>query len=127
MNDRVRRTVSRQLGDTTRYARSATGHRTQNKGYDVKLTATQGKKVEDQFGVEVIPEDHPLHPKLLEAFGDHTFVMDATGLNIIEPDPEADNGNGMVVRLATWAEDRSALNVHDPKPLPVKVDLQADE
>lgn len=93
----------------------------------MKLNTAQAKRVEDEFGVATIPDDHPLYPKLVEAFGDHTFVLDSGGLNIVEPDASPDAASGTVVRLATWSEDKSSLNVHEPQVLSVKVNLEADK
>ena len=93
----------------------------------MRLSAEQAKRVEDEFGVETIEEDHPIFPKLQEVFGDHTFVMDSEGLNIIEPESSDESANGRVVRLASWSDDKSALNVHEPQVLPVNVNLQAGE
>ncbi len=93
----------------------------------MKLNAVQTKRIEEEFGVETISEDHPVYPNLKETFGDHTFVMDTEGLNIVEPESSAEGGNGKVVRLASWTEDRTALKVHAPQFLPVIVKLQADD
>lgn len=93
----------------------------------MKLNAVQTKRIKDEFGVETISEDHPVYPNLKEHFGDHTFVMDAEGLNIVEPESSAEDANGKVVRLASWTEDRTALTVHAPQVLPVNVNLQADD
>lgn len=93
----------------------------------MKLSAAQAKKVEDQFGVETIPDDHPVYPKLAEVFGEHTFVIDSAGLNIVEPNPAPGTTSGTVVRLASWTEDRSSLSVHEPQVLSVVVNLEVDE
>ncbi len=41
----------------------------------MKLNAVQLQKVEEQFGVEAIPEEDPVTSDLKEAFGDHTFFF----------------------------------------------------
>ena len=92
----------------------------------MKLDATQKGRVEDKFGTEAVADDHPAMGKLKEIFGDHTFFLDANGLNIIEPNPETGAQNGAVVKLASWTEDRTQLQVHEPEVLPVMVDLGGD-
>lgn len=93
----------------------------------MKMTAAQQKMVENKFGVEAVPEEHPVHDKLTQAFGDHTFLLDAEGLNIVEPNPSPEQSTGTVVRLATWSEDRKSLQAHQPQVLPVTVDLEVEE
>lgn len=61
--------------------------------------------------------------KLKEAFGDHTFFLDFDGLNIIERGSESGSATGKVVKLASWSQDRSQLQVHEPEVLPVTIDL----
>jgi len=93
----------------------------------MKMEATLQRKVEEELGVEAIPDEHPVMPQLKEVFGDHTFFLGAEGLNIVETDPAPDNSNGNVIKLASWSEDRSQLNGHEPEVLPVTVDLGAEE
>jgi len=98
----------------------------------MRLNAAQGKKIEDEFGIQTISEDHSVYPKLAEVFGDHTFLIDADGLNIVEPTPLPDSSSvsvssGTVVRLASWTEDQESLTVQEPEVLSVKVDLQTDD
>lgn len=93
----------------------------------MKLSTALAQKVEQQFGIEAFPEDHPVTPKLVEVFGEHTFFLDANGLNIIEPDPAPENNGGVVVKLASWNDDRSQLTPHEPQVLPVAVDIVEDE
>lgn len=65
-----------------------------------------------------VPEDHPTAPTLHEIFGEHTFFLDADGLEIIEPvDAQAAQGQaenaGQVVRLAIWNDSaRTTLAPH---------------
>jgi hypothetical protein len=95
----------------------------------MKLSAAQLTKVEDQLGVEALPEDNPAMPKLKEVFGEHTFFVDAAGLNVVEP--IADSGtDGTVVKIASWTDDKTQLRVHEPEPLSVAVEMgpgEADE
>ncbi len=51
----------------------------------MKLTGTQQSHVEEQLGIEALPEENPAMPKLKEVFGEHTFFVDADGLNVVEP------------------------------------------
>ncbi|HUF86591.1 MAG TPA: hypothetical protein VMM59_04345 [Thermohalobaculum sp.] len=89
----------------------------------MKLNAAQQRTVEDQLGVEALPDENPAMPKLREVFGDHTFFVDAEGLNVVEQHPEEENVSGVVIKLASWAEDNTQLRVHEPEVLPVKVEL----
>ncbi len=93
----------------------------------MKLNAAQLRKVEEQLGVDAVPEEHPVTPDLKEAFGDHTFFFDFAGLNIVEPNPSPESSSGNVVKVATWASDeRTKLMSHEPEVLPVTVDLGSD-
>ena len=89
----------------------------------MKLNSTQQAHVEDQLGIEALPEENPAMPKLKEVFGDHTFFVDADGLNVVEEHPEEENTDGVIIKLASWAEDHTQLRVHEPEVLPVTVDL----
>ena len=91
------------------------------------LDAAQRQKVENELGFEALPEDHPVAPDLKKAFGDHTFFLDAEGLNIVETDEASDSMNGNVVKLASWSEDRTKLRGHQPEVRPVTVDLGAEK
>jgi len=94
----------------------------------MKLSATQIRTVEAQLGVKPVPEEHPVTADLKEAFGDHTFFLDAAGLNIVEPDPSPDVASANVVKVASWANDeRNQLLGHQPETLAVTVDLSADQ
>lgn len=94
----------------------------------MKLNAAQLPNVEQQLGVEALPEEHPVMPKLVEAFGEHTFFVDAAGLHIVEVITATETSSGTVVRLARWAgEERDKLEVHEPEALAVSVDLKAGE
>lgn len=89
----------------------------------MKLNAAQQRTVEDQLGVEALPDENPAMPKLREVFGDHTFFVDAEGLSVVEQHPEEENASGVVIKLASWAEDHTQLRVHEPEVLPVTVEL----
>jgi len=94
----------------------------------MKLNVAQKKNVENQVRVEALPDEHPAARQLRDAFGDHTFFLDSTGLNIVEEDPSSDDSNGNVVRLASWKDDQlKELVRHEPEVLPITVDLDSDE
>jgi hypothetical protein len=65
--------------------------------------------------VKVIPDDHPSLPKLRDAFGDHTFFLNDSGLTIIEP-LEQDPLTGELVKVASWDNaDPPHLVAHTPE------------
>lgn len=92
----------------------------------MKLNAAQQSHVEEQLGIEALAEENPAMEKLKEVFGEHTFFVDADGLNIVEQHPEEQGSNGAIVKLASWAEDHTQLRVHEPEVLPVTVTLASD-
>jgi hypothetical protein len=72
----------------------------------------------------VIPDDHPLIPKLNELFGDH--FLDSHGLNVVEPNESAEGPAGTVVNLANWSDARlTSLALHKPEPTEVVVILES--
>jgi hypothetical protein len=90
----------------------------------MKLNSRQLQRVEEQLGVQAIPEEHPATIDLEETFGKHTFFLDREGLNIVEP-ALSKNSGGNVVKLASWSsEARTELLSHRPEVLPVSVDLE---
>ncbi len=94
----------------------------------MKLNAVQLRKVEEQFGVEAIPEEDPVTSDLKEAFGDHTFFLDADGLNIVELKVFPESSIGNVVKVASWSSDeQTKLLSHEPEVLPITVDLESGE
>lgn len=82
----------------------------------MKLNAAQIEQTLDQFDSEAIPEDNPLVPKLRRLFGDHTYFLDGSGLNIVEPaEPDQKDGRmGVVVNLADWT-NLNSLAAHEPQ------------
>ena len=70
----------------------------------MKLSPTQVQRVQEQIDGQIIPDEHALSSQLEQAFGEHTFIVDSEGLNIVEPLPE-DGAVGNVVKLASWADD----------------------
>jgi len=74
----------------------------------MKLTSEQVARTINQSEVQAIPDSHPAIPQLNELFGDHTFLLDSNGLNILEPAEEAPRGRvqaARVVNLANWSDE----------------------
>jgi hypothetical protein len=96
----------------------------------MKLTSTQVERALSQFQAEAIPDDHPVIPQLNNLFGEHTFFLDGSGLNIVEP-AEAGRAGAQaqaakVVNLATWSDSNpTKLEPHEPEPTDVVVVLGA--
>jgi hypothetical protein len=94
----------------------------------MKLNSAQVEQTLTQFEAQVIPDDHPLVPKLSELFGDHTFFLDNNGLNVVEPNESTQAGvpSGTVVNLANWTDARlTSLAPHEPQPTEVVVTLES--
>jgi hypothetical protein len=84
----------------------------------MKLNSAQVEQALTQFDAQVVPEDHPMVPKLNEMFGDHTYFIDGNGLNVVESGEHTDDGVpvGTVVNLADWSDaDRTSLMPHKPE------------
>jgi hypothetical protein len=93
----------------------------------MKLNTAQVEKTLSQFTAEVLPDAHPARAQLNELFGDHTFFLNNSGLNIVEPveDPETEDEAGEVVNLAHWSDATFArLKIHDPEHTGVIVSLE---
>ena len=92
----------------------------------MRLNSALVERTLHQFEAEVVPENHPVMPKLVALFGDHTFFLDAHGLNIVEPTDSPDEGGVMakVVELASWTDKtRSELASHVPAPTDIVIVL----
>src|SRR5712675_1479925 len=93
----------------------------------MKLTSEQVARTINQFEVQAIPDSHPAIPQLNELFGDHTFLLDSNGLNILEPADETPRGAvraARVVNLANWSGDNlTKLAPHEPQPTGAIVEL----
>ena len=90
----------------------------------MKLSSTQVKQTLNQFEAEVLPDNHPAVPQLHSIFGDHTFFLDDSGLNVLEPaeTPEREVPAGEVVCLASWSDGTlSSLRPHEPESTGVVV------
>jgi len=98
----------------------------------MKLTSDQVERTLAQIEAEAIPEDHPVVPQLNHLFGEHTFFLDSSGLNIVEPTDAAATGTqasqavnqAQVVNVANWSNDNpTRLEPHEPEPTHVVVAL----
>jgi hypothetical protein len=96
----------------------------------MKLTSAQVERALSQFEAQALPDSHPAVPKLSELFGDHTFFVDAKGLNVMEPTAAAAKGEGesaKVVNLATWQDETfTTLVPHEPQPTDVVIALGSE-
>jgi hypothetical protein len=82
----------------------------------MKLSNDQVRAVEEQTGLQPIPEDNPAMGQLKENFGDHTFYVDDRGLYILEtPQDDPEQQQATAVQIASWTdENRNALQAHEP-------------
>jgi len=93
----------------------------------MKLNSTQLERTLSQFSAEVLPDDHPALKQLSNIFGDHTFFLDGSGLNVLEPaaTAETDAQTGEIVSLANWSDATlTSLRPHEPEPTGVLVVLE---
>lgn len=93
----------------------------------MKLNSALVERTLTQFDAQAIPENHPVVGQLNSLFGEHTFFLDANGLNIVEPTGESDSGSqtGQVVKLAGWSDDnRTSLAPHEPEVTEVVIVLE---
>jgi hypothetical protein len=94
----------------------------------MKLNSMQVEQTLAQLEAQVIPDDHPIVPKLSELYGDHTFFLDRNGLNVVELNESAETGEpaGQVLNLANWSDaGMTSLAPHDPEPTQVIVMLES--
>jgi hypothetical protein len=95
----------------------------------MKLNSSQIRQILNQFDAQVIPEDHPVVNELSQLFGEHTFFLDGTGLNTVEPDDGANTHaqSAIVVNLANWADAQlGSLAPHEPEPTDITVVLATE-
>jgi hypothetical protein len=93
----------------------------------MKLSSALIEKTLTQFDAQAIPDNHPVATQLNSLFGDHTFFLDANGLNIVEPAKTENSGQktAQVIKLAAWQDDkRSSLAPHEPETTDVVVVLE---
>ena len=93
----------------------------------MKLTSADVGQTLNHLDAQVVPGDHPVNAKLVSLFGDHTFFLDRSGLNIIEPADSTDDGmaTGRVIKVAKWTDEtRSSLAPHDREVTEIIVPLR---
>ena len=84
----------------------------------MKLNSRQLEQTLSQFQAEVVPENHPALQQLNGLYGDHTFLLDGDGLNVLEPAeaPETEAQAGEIVSLASWSDATlTSLRPHEPE------------
>jgi hypothetical protein len=92
----------------------------------MKLNSAQVEQTLSQFEAQVIPDDHPMVPKLSELFGDHTFFLNGEGLNVVEANGTGARA-GTVVNLASWTDAHlTGLAPHEPEPTEIIVMLEIE-
>ena len=94
----------------------------------MKLTSAQVERTLSQFEAQAIPDDHPVVPRLISLFGEHTFFLDSHGLNIVEPagtaPAESEAQRAKVVNVANWSDrNETKLTPHEPEPTDIVVTL----
>jgi hypothetical protein len=92
----------------------------------MKLNSVQIERTLGQIKAEAIPADHPLIPQLTQLFGDHTYFLDNSGLNIVEPAEPSPQGDqlGVVVNLAEWTGSKTGSKTARLEPhAPERTDL----
>lgn len=93
----------------------------------MRLNSTQIEQTLNQFSAHVIADDNPAIPELNHFFGDHTFFLDARGLNILEliEFPQMESQTGEVINLADWSDvTRTKLRTHQPEATGIVVRLK---
>jgi hypothetical protein len=94
----------------------------------MKLNSAQVERTLSQFQAEAIPDDHPVVRQLNDLFGEHTFFLDSSGLNIVEPAGAEPSGtqSAKVINLANWSEaNPTRLEPHEPEFTDVVVVLDS--
>jgi hypothetical protein len=95
----------------------------------MKLTSEQVARTVNQFEVQALPDSHPAIPQLNALFGEHTFLLDSNGLNILEPDDANPRGRvqaARVVHLANWSDETlTRLAPHEPEPTGAIIELES--
>jgi hypothetical protein len=93
----------------------------------MKLNSTQTEQALSQFEAQVLPDDHPAQQELSGIFGDHTFFLDGSGLNVLEPaeTAETEARTSEIVSLASWSDATlTSLRPHEPEPTGVLVVIE---
>ena len=96
----------------------------------MKLNAQQVDAIERQTGASPIPEDNPANETLLNAFGEHTFYVDQSGLHVLETVEldDADGDHAAVIQVAQWAnEEKNELQPIEPRQTGAVLGLQVPD
>jgi hypothetical protein len=96
----------------------------------MKLNSTQIEQTLNQFKAHVIADDSPAIPELNDLFGDHTFFLDARGLNVLEliELPRMEPQSGEVINIADWSDGTlTKLRAHQPEPTGIVIRLRETE
>ena len=96
----------------------------------MRLSAASLERTMHRFNAQPIPDDHPLTEKLVSVFGEHTFLLGADGLHIVEPTGHAQSDANMatVVKVASWEDaSRARLQPHEPELTDVVVELEPED
>ena len=78
----------------------------------MKLNTATAERTQSQFDAQAIPENHPVVHQLNSLFGDHTFFLDAQGLNIVEP---AGNSATTASRPRRWSSSPAGATASAPR------------
>lgn len=88
----------------------------------MKLNSELVERTLGQIEAEATPEDHSVIPKLKDLFCDHTFFINTSGLNIIEPIEKP--RTGILVNVASWDDaDPPHLQPHLPESTDVLIEF----
>ena len=93
----------------------------------MKLNSTQIAQTLNQFNARVIAEDNPTITELNDLFGDHTFFLDARGLNVLEliQLPLMEPESGEVINIADWSDATlTRLRTHRPEPTGIVIQFK---
>lgn len=96
----------------------------------MKLNSTQIEQTLNQFSAHVIADDNPAIPELNKLFGDHTFFLDARGLNVLERIelPRREPESGEMINVADWSDGTlTKLRAHQPEPTGIVIRLRQIE
>jgi hypothetical protein len=80
----------------------------------MKLNSAQLERTLGQFEAQAIPDDHPVIPQLNDLFGEHTFLLDSHGLNIVEPVEAEERQTQRAVRQRPRNRARSTPGARRP-------------
>ena len=93
----------------------------------MRLTTATIERTMKEFNAQPIPDDHPLVDKLNSIFGEHTFLLGAEGLHIVER-ARADADTAAVMKVASWEDaSRTRLQAHEPELTDVVVELDPED